>query len=159
MLKETQPGFWRGAYEDQLIFQIDLTVATPTAFIQTGHHLSHIALRPDGKNKWRDEWNLLLPDGGATSFYLSLDRFDDGSFGASTFFGPPSFHYMYGTDFQETKKGSRFRDRRSNIRFEALLEDKQIELEANFLEFKNQLPPPTQPLRGMAAWSIPPASI
>ena len=123
-----------GKIADQLTIRIDTASTPPIAFVQTGHHLSNIELNLTASGVWAGEWNLLIEGPFLPSMYLSLDKLDDGGYGASTFFKEPTYHYMWGQDFRYSKNDFEFRDIRSNIKFTGVLKDEQIDLALHFLD-------------------------
>ena len=123
-----------GKIADQLTIRIDTASTPPIAFVQTGHHLSNIELNLTASGVWAGEWNLLIEGPFLPSMYLSLDKLDDGGYGASTFFKEPTYHYMWGQDFRYSKNDFEFRDIRSDIKFTGVLKDEQIDLTLHFLD-------------------------
>ena len=123
-----------GKIADQLTIRIDTASTPPIAFVQTGHHLSNIELNLTASGVWAGEWNLLIEGPFLPSMYLSLDKLDDGGYGASTFFKEPTYHYMWGQDFRYSKNDFEFRDIRSDIKFTGVLKDEQIDLALHFLD-------------------------
>lgn len=122
-----------GRFTDQLIIRVDYNENNPIAFIHTGHHLSHLALEKSGVNSWTGKWNLLIEASNSPTFYLSLDKFDDGNYGASTFFKEPTFHYMWGQEFKYKEDVFEFVDIRSDLNFQGHLLNGKIDLTFNFL--------------------------
>ena len=123
-----------GKIADQLTIRIDTASTPPIAFVQTGHHLSNIELNLTASGVWAGEWNLLIEGPFLPSMYLSLDKLDDGGYGASTFFKDSTYHYMWGQDFRYSKNDFEFRDIRSDIKFTGVLKDEQIDLTLHFLD-------------------------
>ncbi|MEZ4874755.1 MAG: serine hydrolase [Flavobacteriaceae bacterium] len=127
------PPYWVGEIMGQLHIRIDMTAATPVAFIQTGHHLSHLALQESPTGSWVGTWNLLIESHSLPTLYVSLEAWDNGSYGASTFFKEPTYHYMWGQDFKKVENEISFTDIRSNIHFKGILNENQIDLTLHFL--------------------------
>jgi len=133
-LQEGSPGFWEGAYEEQLKINLDTRTASPLVFLQIGHHLEQLPLIQVDATNWQSQWNLFLAEDFLPGFYLSVDQMEDETFGASAFFQDPRLHYTFGQQFEPTTQGFQFVEIRSGIRFEATLEAETIEMEAHFLE-------------------------
>lgn len=127
---------YRAELPNGVIFKLDLSATQPIGFLQTGHHLCYLNFEssPASSVDWRARWNLLLADQMDPTFYLSLDRLDEGGYSASTFFQSPVCHYMYAQEFQLNSERFSFVDIRSGIEFNGqLLAEDQIELEMNYL--------------------------
>ncbi|MEM7575340.1 MAG: serine hydrolase [Bacteroidota bacterium] len=127
---------YRAELPNGVILKLDLSATQPLGFLQTGHHLCYLNFEssPASSVDWRARWNLLLADQMDPTFYLSLDRLDEGGYSASTFFQSPVCHYMYAQDFQLNDDGFSFVDIRSGIEFKGkLLAEDQIELVINYL--------------------------
>ena len=90
-LKAEKGTYLVGQYKDQLIIRIDTTQTIPIAFVQTGHHLSNIDLNLTSKGNWSGNWNLLIEDSFLPTMYFSLDKQEDNSYSASTFFKEPTY--------------------------------------------------------------------
>ncbi|MDT0554939.1 serine hydrolase domain-containing protein [Patiriisocius hiemis] len=133
-LKAENATYLVGQYKDQLIIRIDTTQTTPIAFVQTGHHLSNIDLNLTSKGNWSGNWNLLIEDSFLPTMYFSLDKQEDNSYSASTFFKEPTYHYMWGQDFKIGHDNFEFRDIRSNLNFNGKLKEQRIDLTLNFLK-------------------------
>jgi len=129
-----------GRFDDQLEIEVKFENGNPISFIRTGHHLSYLDLTKDDEDLWTGEWSLLLNnDVVYPTFYLSLDRSDDGNYGAYTYFKEPTFHYMMSQDFILRKGAIQFKDIRSNIRLKGRLNEDRIDLVLNFLNEKTEL--------------------
>ncbi|MEM9261847.1 MAG: serine hydrolase, partial [Bacteroidota bacterium] len=119
-------------YGEQLSVHLYEGGQHPTAFIETGNHLTYLDFRGNGP-EWTARWNLFTAKQFDPSFYLSLNEQADGSIYASTFFQSPVMHYMLGQDFKSAGQHFSFRDIRSGLKFTGVLGEKQIELTMAFL--------------------------
>lgn len=133
ILEATAPGYFLAKYEDQMSFHLHLSDAATTAFIETGNHLTYLDLKPGGEEEWTATWNLFTAQQFDPTFYLSLDRLEDGTNYASTFFQSPVLHYMLAQDFTEKGPKFNFRDIRSGLHFTGELKEQRIELTLAFL--------------------------
>ncbi len=132
-LEAEKNGTLKARYGQQLSFHLHLETGKPTAFIETGNHLSYINFAPGVKDEWSATWNLFTNTEFDPTFYLSLDRQGDTSFYASTFFQAPAMHYMLGQDFEASEEEFSFRDARSGINFTGRLKADRIDLTMAFL--------------------------
>ncbi len=128
-----------GQHQDQLTIRIDTTQYPPIAFVQTGHHLSNIELRLTSKGNWAGKWNLLIEDSFLPTMYLSIDKQDDSSYAASTFFKEPTYHYMWAQDFTLSDNNFAFIDIRSNLHFNGVLKEEKIDLTLDFLNESTEI--------------------
>lgn len=130
-----QEGFLRGMIGGKIPIKLDLRAEQPVGFIQTGHHLSFLDFKEE-HDTWTAHWNLLLSESFDPTFYLSLDQYEDSTFGASTFFQAPVCHYMFGQNFQlQDPNLFTFTDIRSGLEFTGRMENSgKIILEMRFLE-------------------------
>ena len=127
-------NYYQGVYEDQVIVKMqEAGQGAPVLFVYTGNHLCHVKMTREEVNVWTGNWKLLIYRNFHPRLYLSLDRHDDGSYSASTFFKEPSLRYMYGVDFKSRGNFFTFRDVRSNIDFLGELKEDQILLKMRFL--------------------------
>lgn len=133
LLKAENNNYLVGKFENQLTIRIDTTSKNPIVFVQTGHHLSNIEVSQSSSGTWKGKWNLLIEETTLPTFYLSLDKQDDGSYTASTFFKEPTYHYMLAQDFGFSGNKIEFSDLRSNIKFNGVLKNKRIDLTLHFL--------------------------
>ncbi|MEL6672851.1 MAG: serine hydrolase [Bacteroidota bacterium] len=135
-LAEDEGPYLSGRFGDQLFVRIDTSGPKPVGFIQSGHHLSFLELEARGANSWEGEWQLLIGAGITPTLYLSLDQFEDGNYGASTFFREPTYHYMFGMGFGRLANNDQqfiFRDIRSNIDFLGEAKNQKLHLKLSFL--------------------------
>ena len=133
VLKKEADGYLAGNFEDQLLLRIDTSTEIPTAFLQVGHHLSHLFFKRMGRTRWEADWNLLLSEEAEATFYLSIESDESSNYSVLPYFKEPTFHYLYGQDFAFKDDKFFFRDIRSTIRFKGELNPSNIELELSFL--------------------------
>ncbi len=133
LLSRDNNNYLKGRSNNQLDVSIEITDERPIVFIQTGNHLSYIHLDKVQPDIWSGSWNLLISENIIPTFYLSLDSFNNGNYGASTFFKEPTFHSMFGQEFSNKKTEFEFIDIRSNIKFKGILKEGRIDLIFNFL--------------------------
>ena len=130
---------WKSSSNTGLEASLAFSDEQPILFIFCGHHLSYIPLSQQSTNLWTGAWSLLLHTNESSVFYLSLDQYQDGTRGASTFFQAPTFHYMYGQDFSDSLNYFQFQDLRSNLVFNGIAYEEMIELSISFLGEETQL--------------------
>jgi len=129
-----------GSFEDQLAIRIDTTTeAYWTAFIQTGHHLSHVKCTKSATGVYEADWNLWIGEGVRPTIYLSLEQSEDGNNNASLFFKEPTFHYSWARGFEWEEGEISFFDYFSNLKYKGDLKEKTIDLHAFFLNAKSTI--------------------
>jgi hypothetical protein len=132
-LNRENEQYLTGEFGDQLTIRVDRNESNQIAFIHTCHHLSHLTLKKSGVNSWTGKWNLLIEASDYPTFYLSLDKIDNGNYGASTFFREPTYHYMWGQTFSSNNNIFEFVDIRLGINFRGHLNEGIINLTFNFI--------------------------
>lgn len=140
-----------GSFKNQLAVKMQMWQNRPVVFLQIGHHLCHVPFKKQDNTIWKGEWNLLLAENFAPTLYLSLNKEENQTYSASTFFKEPSLHYMQGEDFQFEEDRLHFTDIRSRIYFDGVLHEKKIKLHLKFLNESTTL---SMEATGYDAWRI-----